>query len=234
MYGFAGYGTYLLFALPALLLGFWAQIKIKSAYRKFSQIRIFSGVTGAMAARRVLDAFGLHDVRIEAIQGTLTDHYDPTSRVLRLSAAVYQTPSIAAVGVAAHEAGHAIQHAESYPWLTLRTVMVPTVNIGSFLGPIIFIVGLLLAGSIGTSIAWVGLGLFALTAVFALVTLPVELNASARAKAALQSTGIVISSEADGINSVLNAAALTYVAGAAQALSTLAYYAFMLLGRNRD
>ena len=176
----------------------------------------------------------LQDVGIEEVGGILSDHYDPRSRILRLSTAVYRSPSIAAAGVAAHEASHAIQHRENYPLLQLRTAMVPTVQIGSWLGPIVFIVGLFMSSTIGTTIAWVGLILFAATAVFALVTLPVEYDASRRAKAWLSTSGVMFQEETRGVNSVLDAAALTYVAAAIQAISTIFYYAFLLLGRNRE
>jgi len=229
-----GYGLYFLFALPALLLGMWAQFKVQSAFKKYSQVRTLSGLTGAQAARRILDSHNLTNIKIEPTQGTLSDHYDPSARVLRLSNGVYQSPSVAAVGIAAHESGHAIQHAENYSFLTVRSLLVPTVQLGSWLGPIIFMVGLFLSGSTGTTVSWIGLGLFALTAVFALVTLPVELDASRRAKQALGDSGIIYTQEAGGVNAVLDAAALTYVAAAIQALSTLAYYAFMLLGRRDD
>lgn len=231
---FDGYGLYFLFALPALLLGLWAQFKVQSSFKKYSQVRTLSGLTGAQAARRILDVHNLVNVKIEPTQGTLSDHYDPSARVLRLSNGVFQSPSVAAVGIAAHESGHAIQHADNYAFLTLRSMLVPTVQLGSWLGPIIFMVGLFLAGSTGTTISWIGLGLFALTAVFALVTLPVELDASRRAKQALADSGIIYTQEAGGVSAVLDAAALTYVAAAIQALSTLAYYAFMLLGRRDD
>jgi hypothetical protein len=231
---FGGYGLYFLFALPALLLGLWAQFKVQSAFKKFSQVRTLSGLSGAQAARRILDTHNLNNIQIEPTQGTLSDHYDPSARVLRLSNGVYQSQSVAAVGIAAHEAGHAIQHAENYPFLTMRSLLVPTVQLGSWLGPIIFMIGLFLAGSTGTTVSWIGLGLFSLTAVFALVTLPVELDASRRAKQALSVSGIIYTQEVGGVNAVLDAAALTYVAAAIQALSTLAYYAFMLLGRRDD
>jgi Zn-dependent membrane protease YugP len=227
-----GYGLYLLFALPALLLGLWAQFKVQSAFKKFSQVRGFNNLSGAQVARRILEANGLYDVQIEETSGLLSDHYDPSKRVLRLSQDVFRTPSLAAAGIAAHEAGHALQHKEGYAPLKWRSMMVPTVQIGSWLGPIIFIIGLLMSSITGTTIAWIGLGLFALVAVFALVTLPVEFDASRRARAWLTDTGMIYREEMTGVNSVLNAAALTYVAGAAQAISTLLYYAFLLLRRD--
>ncbi len=176
----------------------------------------------------------MNDVRVEQTTGYLSDHYDPRSRVLNLSPQVYQTNSLAAAGVAAHEAGHALQHAEGYAALQWRTAMVPTVQIGSWLGPIIFIVGFLFQSTIGTTIAWAGVGLFGLTALFALVTLPVEYDASRRAKAWLSTSGVVYNEEMTGINGVLDAAALTYVAAAIQAITTILYYVFLLGGRRRN
>lgn len=230
----SGYLLYLLFSLPALLLGLWAQYKVKSSFDKFSKVRTYVGLTGAEVARRILDINGLNDVQVEEVGGFLSDHYDPGKRVLRLSPQVYRSNSIAANGIAAHESGHALQHAENYSLLKLRTTIVPTVQIGSWLGPIIFMVGLFMSSTLGDQIAWGGLILFGLTAVFALVTLPVEFDASRRAKAVLATSGMVYNQEMDGVNRVLDAAALTYVAAAIQAVTTILYYAFLLLGRSRD
>lgn len=228
---FGGYGLYILFSLPALLLGLWAQAKVKSAFSKYSKVRTARGLSGAQVARMILDSNGLYNVNVEQVQGFLSDHYDPRSKTLRLSPDVYQSPSLAAVGVAAHEAGHAIQDQQSYAALTLRSVMVPSVQIGSWLGPIIFFVGLFLNSALGQSLAWVGLILFGATALFSVVTLPVEFDASKRAKAILVNQGVVTTTELQGVNAVLDAAALTYVAAALQAISTLMYYAFILMGR---
>ncbi len=228
---------YLLFALPALLLGLWAQYKVKSAFDKYSRLRAWSGMSGAEAARRILDANGLSHVDIQQVQGFLSDHYDPRSKVLRLSPQVYQSNSLAALGVAAHETGHALQDARGYLPLKARTTIVPAVQIGSWLGPIIFMAGFFLASftrsQIGLSIAWLGVWLFGLTALFAVITLPVEFDASRRAKAILVQMGIVGHNEIQGVNRVLDAAALTYVAGAIQAISTLLYYVFLLSGSSR-
>lgn len=231
---FGGYGLYILFSLPALILGFWAQFKVQGAFNKFSKVRVYTGLTGAQVARRMLDANGLGNVKIEQVQGFLSDHYDPRGKVLRLSPQVYQSNSVAAAGVAAHEAGHAIQDAQGYAMLQLRSAMVPGVQIGSWLGPILFMIGFFLTPTIGTSLAWLGVGLFALAALFALVTLPVEFDATRRAKAWLSTSGAVYNEEIRGVNSVLDAAALTYVAAAVQAISTILYYVFLLMGRNRD
>ncbi|MBI5305548.1 MAG: zinc metallopeptidase [Chloroflexi bacterium] len=234
MFGFENYGLYLLFSLPALLLGLWAQLRVKGAFDRFSQVRTATGVTGAQVARRILDNHGLRNVKVEQVEGFLSDHYDPTQRVLRLSPHVYQGNSLAAAGIAAHESGHALQHQQGYAFLALRSMMVPTVQIGSWVGPLIFMLGFFLAGAIGTSLAWLGVALFAAVAVFALVTLPVEFDASARAKEQLVGNGLLAHTELSGVNAVLNAAALTYVAGAAQAVSTLLYYVFLLGGRRED
>lgn len=228
------YMIYLLISLPALILGLWAQFKVRSAFQKNAQIRTYAGMTGAQVARRILDVNGLHGVSVERVDGFLSDHYDPRHRVLRLSPAVYEGNSLSAAGVAAHEAGHALQHAQGYKLLALRSAMVPTVQIGSWLGPIIFIVGFLMAGTIGTSLAWLGLALFAAVAAFAVVTLPVEFDASNRAKRLLVAENILFPQEMGGVNAVLNAAALTYVAAAIQAISTLLYYAMLLTGASRE
>jgi uncharacterized protein len=226
-----GYGTYFLFALPALLLGLWAQFKVKSSFNKFSQVRSAVGLTGAEIARRMLDMSGLYNVRVEETRGVLSDHYDPSSRTLRLSQAVYRTSSLAAAGVAAHEAGHALQHQDEYLPMQIRSAIVPTVQFGSWLGPIIFLLGFFMQFD---SMMWIGLILFSATAFFALVTLPVEFNASRRAKAWLADSGVIHQNEMRGVNAVLDAAALTYVAAAAQAVSTILYYLFLVMGRRRN
>ena len=220
---------YFVFALPALILGMWAQFRVQSAFNKYSQVRSMTGLSGAEIARRMLDMSGLYNVRVEMTQGFLSDHYDPGSHILRLSPDVYRSNSLAAAGVAAHEAGHALQQQDAYLPMQIRSAIVPTVQIGSWLGPIIFIVGLF----ISPTIAWIGLILFAAVALFSIVTLPVEFNASARAKAWLADSGVIYQNEMVGINSVLDAAAMTYVAAAAQAVSTILYYLFLLSGSRR-
>ena len=227
---FGGYGLYLLISLPALLLGFYAQAKVQGSFNKYSKVRTSNGMTGADVARKVLDANHLESVQIEQTKGSLSDHYDPRSRILRLSQAVYDTPSIAAAGVAAHEAGHAIQHSQNYGPLALRSLMVPTVQLGSWLGPIVFMAGFLFRNN---GLALIGLILFAATAVFSIITIPVEMDASRRAKELLTKTGVLYSGEMEGVNSVLDAAALTYVAGAVQVLSTVLYYGLLLFGGRR-
>lgn len=226
---------YLIFALPGLLLGLWAQLRVKSAFGKYSKVGTRSGMSGAQAARTILNHFGLYDVTIEESKGFLSDHYDPRSKTLRLSPDVGHGASIAAVGVAAHEAGHALQHAKGYAPLQLRTAIVPAVQFGSWLGPLIFMGGFFLqaftGSAIGFQIAVVGLILFALTALFTIVTLPVEFDASARAKQQLVAIGVLGQDEMVGVNRTLNAAALTYVAAAVAAIGQVIYYAFLLFSR---
>jgi hypothetical protein len=222
---------YLLFMMPAFLVMMLAQMYVSSAYRKWSQVQSRSRLSGAQAAQRLIQSGGLYDVRVEGIAGNLTDHYDPRSKELRLSQGVYQGSSVAALAIAAHELGHAMQDQDGYFPLRLRAALVPAVNIGSYLGWILIIIGLLLGA---TQLAYVGLLVFSLGLVFALATLPVELNASARAKRLLTDTGLIVGEdEARGVNSVLNAAALTYVAALITAALQLLYYATMVLGMGR-
>ena len=224
-----GYGLYLLISLPALILGLWAQAKVQGAYKKYSQVRTANGMTGADVARHILNDNGLSDVEVKQTGGTLSDNYDPRKRTLNLSSGVYQGNSLASAGVAAHESGHAIQHKESYGPLKIRSLIIPTVQIGSWLGPIIFFIGYFFAND---TLATVGLILFASIAVFSIVTIPVELDASKRAKAILVNEGILYSNEIEGVSKVLDAAAWTYVAAAAQAISTVLYYVLLLSGRS--
>ncbi len=218
---------YFVFALPALILAMIAQWRVKATVNKYSRVLTGRGQTGARVARALLDYHGLQDVAVERGGGILSDHYDPRTRTLSLSPAVFDIPSVAAVGIAAHETGHALQHQDSYWPLQARSAIVPVVQFGSYLGPLVFFVGLLLNQP---GLAWVGVALFAGVALFSLVTLPVEFNASHRAKALLQSYQLVSPDELMGVNKVLDAAALTYVAGLASALSTLLYYVFILTG----
>ncbi|MBA2519688.1 MAG: zinc metallopeptidase [Chloroflexia bacterium] len=222
---------YFVFMLPGLLFMLWAQHRVKSTYQKFSKVPNDAHLTGAQTARRVLDSAGLQQVAVERVPGELTDHYDPRSRVLRLSDGVYSVPSVAAMGIAAHEAGHAIQHARLYAPMQWRTAIVPVTNIGSNLGIFVLIAGLLLAQP---TLAWVGVGLFGLATVFALLTLPVEFDASNRAKQALASSGMVNVAEGKGVAQVLGAAAWTYVASFAASLLTLLYYVSLVTGMSRS
>ncbi len=230
------YSSYLCFIIPALILGFIAQAAVKSKFKKYSQLRTLRGITGAQAARQILDTHGLHHVVIEETQGFLSDHYDPRSHTLRLSPDVARHASVAAVGVAAHEAGHALQHAKGYVPLQIRSFMVPAVQFGSRLGPIIIISGIFLdlifrAGGFGLIIAWVGVLVYGLVTLFSIVTLPVELDASARAKKLLYQYNIVDKQELAGVTSVLNAAAWTYVVAAIAAILELTRWIFILTRR---
>lgn len=222
---------FLLLALPGLLLGLWAQLRVKGTFSKYSNVRTMRGMSGAEVARALLDSQGLYDVRIEETSGFLSDHYDPRGRVLRLSAEVYRAPSVAAAGVAAHEMGHALQDAQGYSPLRLRTAIVPAVHFGSMLAPILFMIGFLLRF---TALAWLGVILFGVAVVFSLVTLPVEFDASRRAKKLLGNTGILTEQEVRGVDKVLDSAALTYVAAAVAAIGQLLYYVLLLGGGRRD
>lgn len=222
---------YLIFMAPAMLFVFAAQWWVNSMYRKWSQVRNQTGLSGSEAARRLLQYGGLSGVEIERVQSRLGDHYNPRDKRLRLSPGVSDGASVASVAIAAHEIGHALQDKQGYAPLRFRAALVPAVNIGSTLGWILIFVGLILQGTFGQQIAVIGLGTFALGAVFAFATLPVELNASARAKELLSNAGIIQTQrEREGVNSVLRAAALTYVAALAAAILQLLYYAMLVLG----
>ena len=220
---------YLLIAVVTGLVAAWATMKVKSTFARYSRVATRSGLTGAQVARMILDRNGLHDVPVERVSGMLSDHYDPSKRVLRLSPDVFDRPSVSAIGVAAHEAGHALQHQQSYAPLFLRNAIAPTAMIASNLAfPLIFIG--LFAGMLG--LAKVGIVLFGISVIFTLITLPVEFNASTRAKAVLADYGLVNREEADGVRKVLSAAALTYLAAAFTAVLYLLYFLFQagLLG----
>jgi Zn-dependent membrane protease YugP len=220
-----------LFVLPGLLLGLYAQSRIKMNFAKYSQVATQDGSTGAEVARQLLDAQGLRNVAIESTPGMLSDHYDPRNKVLRLSQQVYFTPSVAAAGIAAHEAGHALQDAEDYVPMEARTYIVPVVQLASQIAPWLFIAGLMLHLE---TLTWIGVILFGSSFFFALLTLPVELNASARAKELLVSHGIIQGKEQlAGIEKVLGAAAWTYVAAAVSAIGVWLYYVFALFFRRR-
>lgn len=221
--------TYLLFMAPAFILMMLTSWYVKSAYNKWSKVQASSRLTGAQAAQRLIANSGLYGVSIEGVRGNLSDHYDPRTKTLRLSEGVANYASVAAVAIAAHELGHALQDSEDYIPLRFRAALVPAVNIGSWLGWILIMVGLFLNM---TDLAWLGVLVFSGGAVFALATLPVELNASARAKQLLADTGIIQSEqERRGVNSVLNAAALTYVASLVTAVLQLLYFASLIGGR---
>jgi Zn-dependent membrane protease YugP len=220
------------FVLPGLLLGAYAQWRIKSNITKYAQIPTRNGITGAEVARKLLDAQGLQDVVVESTPGLLNDHYDPRSKTLRLSKDVYFVPSVAAAGIAAHEAGHALQDAEDYFPMEARTYIVPIVQLAAQIAPWLFIGGMLL--QIPT-LAWVGIILFGSSSLFALLTLPVEFNASARAQELLVSHGIIQGDEQiAGVEKVLGAAAWTYVAAAVSAIGVWLFYVVMLFLRSRS
>ena len=222
---------YMLYMAPALLLMLAAQWYVKSTYKKWGQIRTQSGISGQEAAQRIIRVGGLREMPIHQISGQLTDHYDPRKAELSLSSNVYQGSSVASMAIAAHELGHAQQDQEGYFLLRLRSMLVPAVNIGSTLGWILIMVGLVL-NVIG--IAWLGVFAFSGGAIFALATLPVELNASSRAKVLLKNSGIITSPEEErGVNQVLNAAALTYVASLFTAVMQLLYYISLIGGGRR-
>jgi Zn-dependent membrane protease YugP len=234
--------TYLIFMIPAFILMSLASWYVQSAYRQWSRVPARSRLTGAQAAQRLLSRAAyspeqgahLRDVRIVGIGGNLSDHYDPRDKTLRLSPAVANGASVAALAIAAHELGHAVQDAEGYGPMRLRAALVPAVNIGSTLGWVLILIGLFLRW---TDVAWLGVLVFSGGALFALATLPVEINASARARQLLAESGIIQGEdEQRGVNTVLNAAALTYVAGLATAILQLLYYVFLVggIGRRRD
>lgn len=211
---------YLLAMIPGLLLSMWASFKVKSTFRRYSQVQARSGLSGAEAARELLRRKGIRDVRVEPVSGFLSDHYDPGARTLRLSPDVYNGRSLAALGVAAHEAGHAIQHATSYAPLRFRSAVVKPAMIGSNLGMIVVFGGMFINAA---GVVWLGIALFSAFVLFTLITLPVEFNASKRAVAVLEQSGMITQSEAGPTRAVLNAAALTYVAAAIAAILQLLY-----------
>ena len=204
--------------IPAIIISFWAQSKINSTYSKYSQVRTMNGYTGKEIARMMLDDAGLYDVRIEVINSRLGDHYDPSSRILRLSPEVYSGGSISSAGIAAHEVGHAIQHKERYAPLTIRNSIVPVVNFGSGISWILFFIGIVLGFK---GLTWIGIILFSTVVIFQLITLPVEFDASTRALNILKSRGILYGDETRNAQKVLDAAAMTYVAATLMAVSNL-------------
>lgn len=227
--------TYLVLVLPALLFAMWASSRVNSTYKKYSTQYNSRGLTGAQAARFVLDANGLTNIRIERISGTLTDHFDPTAGVIRLSESVYGSASSAAVGVACHEAGHAVQHAVNYAPIRLRTAIIPITNFGSKLAVPLIIAGLLLGSvmELFSVLGYIGVGCFALSTLFQLVTLPTEFNASRRALTCIDEHGLLQGEELKGAKKVLTAAALTYVAALAVSIATLMRYIILLGGGRR-
>ncbi len=228
-YYMESYWLYLVIVGPALLFAIGAQIKVKNSFNKYSRIMSSRGLTGANAAMQVLSFYGIHDVQIERVSGKLSDHYDPRTKVIRLSDAVYSSTSVAAIGVACHEAGHAAQHAQSYAPLKWRNAIIPICNIGSTLGIPIALIGVFLNFGILIDI---GLALYALIAVFQFITLPVEFNASKRAVDVISQTHILDEDEIIGTKKVLSAAAMTYVAALATSIANLLRFIIMF-GRGR-
>lgn len=223
---------YFVFMIPAFILMGLTSWYVRASYNKWSKIRASSGLTGAQAAQRLISTGNLYGVSVAGTPGDLSDHYDPRNKTLFLSSGVANSPSVASVAIAAHELGHAMQDSEDYFPMQIRSFLVPVVNIGSNLGWILIMIGLFLRI---TELAWLGVIVFSGGALFALATLPVEFNASARAKELLYSTGIIQSEEERrGVNQVLNAAALTYVAGLITAILQLLYFVFLVGGRRRD
>lgn len=228
--------TYIVLVLPAMLFAMWASARVNSTFEKYKKTRNVRGMTGADAARWVLDRNGLRNVRIEHIQGSLTDHYDPSANVVRLSDDVYSSTSTAAIGVACHEVGHAIQHATNYAPVRIRTAIVPITNIGAKLSVPLIIIGLLLSsmGEVFVMIAYIGCALFGLVTVFQLVTLPTEFNASSRALKTIEETNLLQGEELNQAKKVLSAAAMTYVAALAVSLAQLMRFLIIVGGRRND
>ena len=227
---------YLILMAPALILSLVASLVTQGTFKRYARTRAYSGLTGAQAAERMMRSEGVYDVRIERVSGFLTDHYDPAHKVLRLSPEVYDALSLSAIGVACHEAGHAIQHARAYAPLALRSALVPLAQFGSSFSYWVIMLGLMLSQTpLGLWMVYIGIALFGAAVLFSLVTLPVEWDASARAKAHIVSSGIVSPGQEAQAGRVLNAAFLTYVAGAISALLTLLYYLIRsgLLGGGR-
>ncbi|MEY8389943.1 zinc metallopeptidase [Lachnospiraceae bacterium 45-W7] len=232
-YGFYFDPTYILVVIGAVIC-LIASARVKATFRKYDKVRSMSGMTGAQAAERILQTAGIRDVSIEHISGELTDHYDPRNKVLRLSDRTYGSSSVAAVGVAAHECGHAIQHQKNYAPLSLRSAIVPVANIGSTLAWPLIVIGLFITSNTGTLLINIGILCFSLAVLFQLVTLPVEFNASGRALRILGDTGILGADELAKTRKVLKAAALTYVAGAAASILQLLRLLFLSSGRRND
>lgn len=222
---------YIILVLPAIFFSLWAQAKVNSAFNRYSKQRTYSGMTGYEAARRILSANGLYDVNIERVSGHLSDHYDPRANVIRLSDSVFNSNSVAAVGVAAHEAGHAVQYATGYAPIKLRAAIIPITNIGSTLSMPLVLLGFIMGAQ---PLVNLGILLFATVAVFQLITLPVEFNASNRAVKALEMGGTMADDEIGGVKKVLGAAALTYVAALAVSLANLLRLILRFGGRDRD
>ncbi len=228
--------TYLLIVLPCIVLSLWASFRVSSTFKKYSSQLSARGITGAEAAKRVLEANGIHNVQIQRVSGNLTDHYDPKTNVIRLSDSVHDSTSTAAIGVACHEAGHAAQYAGNYAPIKLRTAIIPITNFGSKLAMPLILLGLLFSalGTFSNTVIYLGIGCFALSLIFQLVTLPVEFNASNRAMAAIEQTQMLTSEEQRGARKTLSAAAMTYVAATAVSLAQLIRLISLFGGRRRN
>ena len=227
--------TYLVLVIPCLILSLWASARVNSTFKKHSNQISSRRITGAQAAQRVLQSNGVYGVRIERVSGNLTDHYDPKSNVIRLSDNVYDDPSTAAIGVACHEAGHAVQYAQDYSPIKLRAAIIPITNIGSRLAMPLILLGLIFStlGSFSNTIIYIGIACFALSLIFQLVTLPVEFNASRRAMEAIEQSGLLTQEEQKGAKKTLSAAAMTYVAATAVSLAQLVRLIALFGGRRR-
>lgn len=229
-YGYGFDWTYLVFILPAVLISLWAQIKVNHAFSNYSKVRTLRGLTGAQTAEYILRAYGVSGVRIEPIAGDLTDHYDPAENVIRLSQSVYNATTVSAVGVAAHETGHALQYAEGYTPIKLRAAVIPASRIGSYASWPLLMIGLILSLR---PLIWLGIGFFAVATLFQVLTLPVEFNASSRALKAIDKWNILSVEEYQGAKKVLTAAALTYVAALLTSLMQL-FRLILLFGNRRN
>jgi len=227
--------TYLVIILPCMLLSLWASARVNSTFKRYSTQYSSRRLTGADAARRVLNSHGVHNVRIERISGNLTDHFDPKINVIRLSDSVYDNTSTAAIGVACHEAGHAVQYAQNYGPIKLRSAIVPVTNLGSKLAMPLILLGILLSflGNFSYTLVYVGIACFSLSVVFQLITLPVEFNASRRALRAIEDGQILTDEELKGARKTLSAAAMTYVAATAVAMAQLLRLLILFGGRGR-
>lgn len=233
-YFYFGFDPTYFLVIIGVILSLLASAKVKSTFSKYSKVRSMSGMTGAQAAEKILNSQGIYDVTVRRISGNLTDHYNPTDKTLGLSETVYSNTSVAAIGVAAHECGHAIQHAQGYAPLTFRSALVPVANFGSSISWILIIIGLLINSRSSMALIYAGIICFSLAVLFQIVTLPVEFNASSRALVLLEQNGILSDSETGQTRKVLSAAALTYVAAAAASILQLLRLILLFGGRNRD
>ena len=227
--------TYLVIVLPCLILSLWASSSVNTTFQKYSKVHSSRHLTGAEAAQRVLNAHGVRNVQIERVSGNLTDHYDPKTNVIRLSDSVHSSTSVAAIGVAAHEAGHAVQYAENYAPIKLRATIIPITNFGSKIAMPLILAGILFSflGGFSDMLVYLGIAAFSLSLLFQLVTLPVEFNASRRAMETIESGGLLTAEEQRGARKTLKAAAMTYVAATAVALAQLVRLILLFGGRNR-